>query len=55
MRPAVCFCMVAVAWAAAGGCASRTTSNTPRTAVEQLLLSRAVDLSLEKFDVPEVK
>ncbi len=36
------------------GCASRTTSSTPRTAIEQLLLSRAVDLSLEKFDLPEV-
>ena len=35
------------------GCSSRTVSNTPRTAVEQLLLSRAVDLALEKFDMPE--
>lgn len=35
------------------GCSSRTVSNTARTAVEQLLLSRAVDISLERFDLPE--
>ncbi|MFN9717399.1 MAG: DUF6655 family protein [Planctomycetota bacterium] len=32
------------------GCASTTTSNTARTAKEQLLLSNAVDQSLEKID-----
>lgn len=32
------------------GCASTATSNTPRTAKEQLLLSNAVDRSLDKVD-----
>lgn len=37
-----------------GGCASRVVSNTPRTAIEQMLLSGAVDASLEKFTLPEM-
>ena len=32
------------------GCASSKTSNTPRTAKEQMLLSNAVDQSLDKVD-----
>lgn len=36
------------------GCASRTFSTTPRTAIEQLLLSTAVDTALEKFELQEV-
>lgn len=32
------------------GCASTATSNTPRTAKEQLLLSNAIDKSLDKVD-----
>jgi len=36
------------------GCGARTVSNTPRTAVEQLLLSGAVDRALEKLDLPEL-
>ena len=35
------------------GCSSRTLSNTPRTAVEQLLLTSAVDRAMEKFELPE--
>jgi hypothetical protein len=37
------------------GCSSRTVSNTPRTAVEQMLLSAAVDAALEKFELPQAK
>jgi len=36
------------------GCATRSVSNTPRTAIEQLLLSAAVDAALEKFVLPEI-
>lgn len=35
---------------AISGCANTATSNTPRTAKEQLLLSSAVDQSLDKVD-----
>lgn len=40
---------------ALAGCSSRHVTNTPRSAIEQLLLSGAVDLALEKLDMPEVK
>ena len=36
------------------GCSTRTVSNSPRTAIEQMLLSTAVDAALEKFELPEV-
>ena len=36
------------------GCTSRTVSNTPRTAIEQLLLSTAVDKAFEKISLPEL-
>lgn len=36
------------------GCTSRTVSNTPRTAIEQLLLSTAVDKALDKVSLPGV-
>ena len=36
------------------GCTSRSVSNTPRTAIEQLLLSAAVDRMMEKLDLPEL-
>ena len=35
------------------GCTSRQFSNTPRAALEQLLLSGAVDKALAKFTLPE--
>jgi len=35
-------------------CATRTVSTTPRTAIEQMLLSTAVDAALEKFELPHV-
>jgi len=38
----------------AAGCGARAVSNTPRTAIEQLLLSGAVDRALEKFELPEL-
>jgi len=38
----------------ATGCASRHVTNTPRSAIEQLLLSGAVDRALEKFSLPEL-
>ncbi len=37
------------------GCSTRTVSNTPRTAIEQMLLSTAVDTALKKFELPQVK
>ena len=36
------------------GCSTRTVSSTPRTAIEQMLLSTAVDTALEKFKLPQV-
>jgi len=38
----------------AAGCGTRTFTNTERTAIEQLLLSGAVDNALEKLDIPQV-
>jgi len=37
------------------GCATRAVSTTPRTAIEQMLLSTAVDTALEKFELPQVE
>ena len=37
------------------GCATRRVSTTSRTAIEQLLLSTAVDKALAKFDMPMLK
>lgn len=37
-----------------GGCTSRALTTTPRSAIEQLLLSGAVDRSLAKLQLPEV-
>jgi len=36
------------------GCGTRTFTNTQRAAIEQLLLSGAVDNALEKLDIPQV-
>ncbi len=36
------------------GCSSRTFTNTERAAIEQMLLSGAVDAALEKLDIPQV-
>ncbi|MFZ2148581.1 MAG: DUF6655 family protein [Sedimentisphaerales bacterium] len=36
------------------GCSTRTFTNTERTAIEQLLLSGAVDIALEKLDIPQI-
>jgi hypothetical protein len=41
---------VALACGLAAGCAATKTSNTGRTAMEQLLISNAVDQSLDKVD-----
>jgi len=46
---AVLTCMAIV------GCSQRVTSTTPRTALEQLVLSGAVDRALERFKLPEIK
>ena len=46
--------VVAVVVLACAGCTSRTVSNTGRTAIEQLLLSGAIDAALAKFDLPEL-
>lgn len=42
--------LIAAACCIAFGCTSTTTSNTARTAKEQMLLSNAVDQSLDKVD-----
>jgi hypothetical protein len=39
---------------ASAGCSSRTFSTTSRTAIEQLLLTRVVDVAMVKFDMPEL-
>jgi len=36
------------------GCSARSVSSTPRTAIEQLLLSAAVDNALSKMEVQEL-
>ena len=36
------------------GCTTRTVSNTPRTAIEQLLLSTAVDTAFNKLSLPKL-
>jgi len=36
------------------GCTTRTFTNTERAAIEQLLLSGAVDKTVEKFHIPQV-
>ncbi|MHC4460937.1 MAG: DUF6655 family protein [Planctomycetota bacterium] len=36
------------------GCTTRNVTNTPRTAIEQLLLSAAVDNAVAKFRVPRI-
>ena len=46
--------IIIVAAMASGGCSSRTFSTTSRTAIEQLLLTRAVDVAMVKFDMPEL-
>lgn len=38
----------------AAGCGTRTFTNTERAAIEQLLLSGAIDNALEKLDIPQV-
>lgn len=54
MRFVVAMVGVAAVVVGTGGCASRSMSNTQRTAIEQLLLSGAVDRSVEKVELPEV-
>ena len=53
MRTAYLAVAVSFLAAAGMGCSSRSLSNTPRTAVEQLLLTAAVDRAMEKFELPE--
>ena len=43
--------LLLVFWA---GCATRVVSSTPRTAIEQLLLSTAVDTAIDKISLPEL-
>jgi len=47
--------LVALAGSVLAGCASRSFTNTPRTAIEQMLLSGAVDKALAKLHLPEVR
>lgn len=50
-RPRVLFCLyVAVLAGVCSGCTTTKQSNTARTATEQLLISNAVDQSLNKID-----
>ncbi|MHC4418734.1 MAG: DUF6655 family protein [Planctomycetota bacterium] len=50
-RIVVIACAVAVS---VSGCSMRSVSSTPRTAIEQLLLSAAVDNALSKMEVQEL-
>ena len=47
--------MLAMALVLAAGCSSRTFSTTSRTAIEQMLLSTAVDRAMERFDMPMLR
>ncbi|MBL7134827.1 MAG: hypothetical protein ISS78_12065 [Phycisphaerae bacterium] len=49
------FLLFASVFIIAVGCTTRRVSTTSRTAVEQLLLSTAVDKALAKFDMPMLK
>lgn len=49
-RPLGLSCLLTVIAALASGCTSTKQSNTARTATEQLLISNAVDQSLNKID-----
>lgn len=53
-RTGLYVCILAGVLVAMGGCSSRTFSTTSRTAIEQLLLTRAVDVAMVKFDMPEL-
>ena len=44
------FCLLSACATLGGGCTSTKQSNTARTATEQLLISNAVDQSLNKVD-----
>ncbi len=47
--------MLAIAFLCLAGCSSRLVTNTSRSAIEQMLLTRAVDKALAKFSLAEVK
>src|SRR5262245_56110998 len=49
-RPRALYCLLLGLVVATGGCTSTKQSNTARTATEQLLISNAVDQSLNKID-----
>lgn len=46
---------IVLAAALLAGCSSRTLSTTSRTAIEQLLLSSAVDRAMERFELPMLR
>ena len=50
ISPRLSVCALLLTLAATIGCSNTTTSNTARTAKEQMLLSNAVDQSLDKVD-----
>jgi len=47
--------MLAIMFLCLGGCSSRLVTNTSRSAIEQMLLTGAVDKALKKFSLAEVK
>lgn len=47
--------LCALVFGVAAGCTTRRFSTTSRTAIEELLLSSAVDKALQKFDMPMLK
>jgi len=49
-RPRALYCLLLGLVVATGGCTSTKQSNTARTATEQLLISNAIDQSLNKID-----
>ncbi len=50
--PLALFSVFFLALALSAGCTTRRVTTTSRTAMEQLLLSTAVDKALQKFDLP---
>jgi len=51
MKYVILLVLFSAFWA---GCTTRTVSSTPRTAIEQLLLSTAVDLAFDKISLPKL-
>jgi hypothetical protein len=54
MRLSISLFLLAIALVVLSGCSNTRTSDTPRTGIEQLLISNAVDQTLAKTELPDV-